>query len=33
MIRFSFNGRAFIYDRLGLRLFETADMEDDLADA
>jgi CRISPR-associated endonuclease/helicase Cas3 len=32
-VRFSFGGRAFIYDRLGLRTFETLDTEDDLADA
>jgi CRISPR-associated endonuclease/helicase Cas3 len=32
-VRFSFGGRAFIYDRLGLRPFETLDAEDDLADA
>jgi hypothetical protein len=33
VIRFSFNGRAFIYNRLGLRLAEISDTEDDLADA
>jgi CRISPR-associated endonuclease/helicase Cas3 len=33
VIRFSFNDRAFIYDRLGLCSAETPDTEDDLADA
>lgn len=32
-VRFSFAGRAFIYDRLGLRPSETPDAEEDLADA
>jgi CRISPR-associated endonuclease/helicase Cas3 len=32
-VHFSFAGRAFVYDRLGLRPFKATDTEDDLADA